>query len=187
MGLQQLSPSKTDGCPVKQKRRSISPDTREYQVGYRAMSTVVRYTAAMSDSQPSLLRLTVVSGPQSGLVVPWDDTDEEFVVGRDSKSHIEVPDLTASRRHCRLLRTEAGIELEDLSANGTVFGGKRIKGRVRIKPGDEFEIGESRLRLDVVPGPVVGRPVTVEVESDEELPALCDTVKLPVDEEAPAP
>ena len=122
------------------------------------------YTSAMADSEP-LLRLAVIAGPLSGMVTPWDDREPEFVLGRDGNSDLEIPDLTVSRRHCRLVRSGRGIELEDLrSGNGTYCNGVRLEGRCAIEVGAEFVLGATRVRLVSVPRNPVARPVPVRVE-----------------------
>ena len=170
---------KIDDLRMFEGRRSIRVDTFGYPDGYEEIRTV-RYTSAMVDSQP-LLRLTVISGPLAGTAVPWSDAEEEFILGRDSQSHLEIPDLTVSRRHCRLVRTPGGIALEDLgSGNGTFCENRRVEGQVRIPIGGEFVLGNSRIRLDAVRHSVIGRAVPVEIDTDNSA-AFSETAKLPLE------
>jgi pSer/pThr/pTyr-binding forkhead associated (FHA) protein len=61
-------------------------------------------------------------------------------VGRGEDSDVVLPDVGVSRRHARIVISEAGVEIEDLgSGNGTWSRGSRIH-RQRISDGDEIGI-----------------------------------------------
>jgi DNA-binding winged helix-turn-helix (wHTH) protein len=66
----------------------------------------------------------------------------EHVVGRDADVEIRLDASTVSRRHARLLVTEAGAVLEDFgSKNGTYRGRDRVTVPIRLVDGDEIRIG----------------------------------------------
>ncbi|WP_399123444.1 FHA domain-containing protein [Streptomyces sp. N2A] len=62
-------------------------------------------------------------------------------------------DPTIARRHARLHPTLEGIYLvEDLgSRNGTFINGAPVQGWAALKPGDELQVGNRRLRLTIRP------------------------------------
>lgn len=72
-------------------------------------------------------------------------------MGRRLDCHVCIPDQRVSRRHARI-RSEGhdGWQLEDLgSCNGTFINGRRVQGSMRLRHGDEIEIGTSRFRMDL--------------------------------------
>ena len=67
---------------------------------------------------------------------------EQFSIGRDSSCDLAIPDMTVSRRHATLERTEDGWLLTDLeSTNGTRVNGWRVHGKVSVTPGDLVSFG----------------------------------------------
>jgi pSer/pThr/pTyr-binding forkhead associated (FHA) protein len=61
-------------------------------------------------------------------------------IGRGEESDVILADVGVSRRHARIIISEAGVEVEDLgSGNGTWARGSRIQ-RQRIQDGDEIAI-----------------------------------------------
>ena len=67
--------------------------------------------------------------------------DGPTVIGRSPECEVAINDGQLSRRHCRLMPTEAGWVLSDLdSRNGTKFRGHRISRHV-LREGDVFQIG----------------------------------------------
>ena len=68
------------------------------------------------------------------------------VVGRDPECALRVPSGLVSRQHARIVVTDAGVTLEDLgSKNGTLMGGRRVRGTVELADGDEIRIGPALL------------------------------------------
>ncbi len=92
----------------------------------------------------------VALGPQEvGKEFPLDGG--ECLLGRRLDCHVCIPDQRVSRRHARI-RAEGheGWQLEDLgSCNGTFVNGRRVQGSMRLRHGDEIEIGASRFRMDL--------------------------------------
>lgn len=93
------------------------------------------------------------SGPAL-VVSKGPDAGERFVlageivtIGRDPASDIFLNDITVSRRHARIDRTQAGFNLSDVgSLNGTYVNGERIETHP-LTSGDEVQIGKFRLRF----------------------------------------
>lgn len=70
---------------------------------------------------------------------------DSTTAGRHPEADIFLDDVTVSRRHVKLLRAEAGFEVEDLgSLNGTYVNHDRVD-RYLLRNGDEVQIGKFRL------------------------------------------
>ena len=72
----------------------------------------------------------------------------ENSIGRSRSCDIVLRDQTASRAHAVLMRRESGWFLADTNSKaGTFVGGKRIKDRTPVLPGDVFAMGSTALML----------------------------------------
>jgi pSer/pThr/pTyr-binding forkhead associated (FHA) protein/class 3 adenylate cyclase len=92
---------------------------------------------------PVIPRLMVE--PKGKPPVFYEVTKDEMILGRSSKSEIQLPEVYVSRRHARLVKEGGVFYIEDLDSNvGTLFKGQRIK-RQELKHADEFTIGSVRL------------------------------------------
>jgi DNA-binding winged helix-turn-helix (wHTH) protein len=104
------------------------------KLGYAFAATVadeesVRFSVIVHDAE-----VTLVEG--------------ENVIGRDRKSRIWLPEPAVSRNHAQLIVAGNRVTLADSgSKNGTWYDGRRVAPAVALKPGDEFIIGETTLRL----------------------------------------
>ncbi len=66
--------------------------------------------------------------------------------GRHPDSEIFLDDVTVSRRHAEVRRTEDGYMVSDAgSLNGTYLNRERIEGVAPLADGDELQIGTFRL------------------------------------------
>jgi pSer/pThr/pTyr-binding forkhead associated (FHA) protein len=66
-------------------------------------------------------------------------------LGRHPESEISLDDITVSRRHAEILRSDNGYELRDSgSLNGTYVNQMRVD-QVALQHGDELQIGKFRL------------------------------------------
>src|ERR1700733_1859194 len=75
------------------------------------------------------------------------------VIGRREDCDLRIPVGDVSRKHCRLVRTDDGIRVEDLgSSNGTTVNGQRVKEAV-LNPGDTVGVGPVAfiVQIDGVP------------------------------------
>ena len=87
--------------------------------------------------------LIVRAGSQAGdrFVLDNDITR----LGRHPDSEISLDDITVSRRHAEVQRTEQGYAVADSgSLNGTYVNQERVE-RARLQHGDELQIGKFRL------------------------------------------
>ena len=89
--------------------------------------------------------LLVRSGPTAGARYLLDS--DVTTVGRHPEADIFFDDVTVSRRHCEVLRTEAGFEIVDQrSLNGTYVDGTRVDRGV-LRNGAEVRIGKFRVNF----------------------------------------
>jgi Domain of unknown function (DUF1707)/FHA domain len=73
---------------------------------------------------------------------------DQFSIGRDASCDLAIADMTVSRRHATLERTEDGWTLTDLeSTNGTRVNGWRVRGKVNVTPGDLVSFGNCEYSL----------------------------------------
>lgn len=99
---------------------------------------------------------TSAPGPRAFLALVAGDTrqlipippDVEISIGRSRSCHVVLPDRRASRLQATL-RWEGGqLWLTDRgSRNGTFVGGKRIHGRVAVRPGELIGVGAARMAV----------------------------------------
>ncbi|HKP17703.1 MAG TPA: FHA domain-containing protein [Gaiellaceae bacterium] len=93
-----------------------------------------------------------VEGPALVVRSGGGRTGEQFIidkqqttVGRTPDCDIFLDDVTVSRRHAVIARSDDGFTIEDLgSLNGTFLNRHRIE-RSRLENGDEVQIGKYRL------------------------------------------
>jgi hypothetical protein len=73
---------------------------------------------------------------------------DQFSIGRDASCDLAIADMTVSRRHATLERTEDGWLLTDLeSTNGTRVNGWRVRGKVKVTSGDLVSFGNAEYAL----------------------------------------
>jgi hypothetical protein len=71
-------------------------------------------------------------------------------VGRRLPNTVVLPDASVSARHCRLAYRQGQWWVEDLqSANGTYVNGSRIEAPVPLQDGDEIDLAQVRLRMEI--------------------------------------
>jgi hypothetical protein len=107
--------------------------------------TVVTVISKIGDRRPKAdACLVVIYGQAMGqkyVLKPG-----EIVIGRSSQSQIQIDHESVSRRHARLIHTEAGISLSDLgSTNGTYVNDEPIQ-EVALSNGDLVKVGRSILK-----------------------------------------
>lgn len=96
-----------------------------------------------------MLRLTVRS-PVGALSLESEKT--ELVIGRRDGVDLRIEDPASSRNHCILRLEGKRVQLIDLgSQNGVLFGGRRVTEAV-LGAGDSFQIGQTVITVDAVPG-----------------------------------
>jgi two-component system, cell cycle response regulator len=91
--------------------------------------------------------LVVMNGAQIG---ERRAVDHVIGLGRDPASDLSVRDATVSWSHAKIRVENGELWLDDLaSKHGTWVGGQRVSGSVRLKEGDDIEVGVTRLRVEL--------------------------------------
>ena len=95
------------------------------------------------DDLPNGASLVVRNGSQAGTALDLDAMVTHL--GRHPDSEINLDDITVSRRHAEIARTNRGYVVRDVgSLNGTFVNGERIDEMV-LQQGDELQVGKFRL------------------------------------------
>jgi hypothetical protein len=106
-----------------------------------AADDVVVRVADLPDDAASLV---VRNGPQAGTALSLASAVTRL--GRHPDSEISLDDITVSRRHAEIRRTDHGYEVSDAgSLNGTYVNQERIDDPVVLRQGDEVQVGKFRL------------------------------------------
>jgi DNA-binding winged helix-turn-helix (wHTH) protein len=74
----------------------------------------------------------------------------ETIIGRDPGAPVFLDDASVSRRHARIVVSDGGATLEDLSSkNGTKIGDREVEAPVPLSDGDRIRIGSVALTLRI--------------------------------------
>ena len=98
------------------------------------------------------LRLRIVKTPQEP---PWRevvlDPPGEYILGRDPRVHLFIPDKYISRRHLRILYKNGKWMIEDLGSRiGTLLDDTQIQGKgpVELPSKGELVVGLTVIELE---------------------------------------
>jgi hypothetical protein len=75
-----------------------------------------------------------------------------LVIGRDAGCDVVVPQADVSRRHAEIVPAQSGYVLTDLSTNGVLVNGNRVKYSVLLRRGDVIRLGSEELRFHAETG-----------------------------------
>lgn len=104
-----------------------------------------------------MARLVLRAGEGGGWVA-WDLPGGELFLGREDACPIVVLERSISRRHARLVETEAGwCVYDEGSGNGTFVNGHRVR-EALLRHGDEVRFGMVPCRFEDDPPPVAAAP-----------------------------
>jgi DNA-binding winged helix-turn-helix (wHTH) protein len=132
---------------VTEVRQVIGDDSREP----RFIRTLYGFGYAFQGEQ-----LEVAARGRSAFAVVSGDRIEalrpgEAVIGRGLDCALQVGSARVSRRHARILVSDAGARLEDLgSKHGTWLNGRPLDGPAALADGDQIGIGDAVLTFRVV-------------------------------------
>jgi hypothetical protein len=99
-------------------------------------------TPATAGHPDVTVELRIVGGPRDGMHVPLPPGGS-LVFGRGAECDVVVPDMFLSRRHFRVTRGGAQLELLDLgSSNGTLVNGHPVS-TVAVKDSDRIQLGRT--------------------------------------------
>jgi pSer/pThr/pTyr-binding forkhead associated (FHA) protein len=86
--------------------------------------------------------LRVVKGGPIDTEIPV--LNDALRIGRRPDCDVQLPHALVSGHHCRVLKRERGVFLEDLrSRNGTFLNGQRLKGETELSDGDAIQVADS--------------------------------------------
>ncbi len=95
-------------------------------------------------SQPSL---TVLDGPQTGVVLTLGEVGRTFMLGRAGRGDLRLDDVDLWREHAAIVRDDDGVTIRDLgAAPALAVNGERVAGARRLSDGDTITLGGSNLR-----------------------------------------
>lgn len=120
------------GAAVDHKTEAIEP----------TVSTPIVTVGA--DEAPSGIGMLIVrQGSKRGSRMALDT--DRVAIGRHPESDIFLDDITVSRRHAEVVRTESGHEVLDAgSLNGT-YVNRTLVERAQLADGDELQVGKFKL------------------------------------------
>lgn len=127
-------------------------------------------------------RLVAEEGILKGLVLPLDEGEEEWVIGRDpDECQLLIEDPAASRRHLLCRNTSQGFLVENLSKTNPVEINEETLAEPRLlKTGDTLRIGSGMFRF-FVDSPL--SPLALEEAKEEGEEERANQEKLPAEEE----
>lgn len=86
--------------------------------------------------------LVVIYGEDLGR--KYDLAPGKTIIGRSSKSDIQIDHDSVSRQHVRLVVDDARVEIEDLgSTNGTFLNDEALEGQVALRTNDLIKVGRT--------------------------------------------
>jgi diguanylate cyclase (GGDEF)-like protein len=104
----------------------------------------VSVAVSASTSSPSRASLTVLAGLNAGQI--FTVRQDETIIGRGRDAEVRVDDVGVSRKHARVVRTEAQRHvIEDLGSTNGIFVNGRMVDRVELTSGDRVQIGPTLL------------------------------------------
>lgn len=107
------------------------------------IETEAEEEAHLRELSPGQAALIVRRGPAAGTKFTLDG--DIVTVGRHPQSDIFLNDITVSRRHAELHRSDSRYSVQDLgSLNGTYVNRARVD-QSKLASGDELQIGKFRL------------------------------------------
>jgi pSer/pThr/pTyr-binding forkhead associated (FHA) protein len=109
-------------------------------------------------------KLFVVHGRPQGKTFLFPPGD--FLFGRGSECHIQPNSDWVSRQHCLLRVGTEEVTVRDLgSHNGTLVNGHRLIGELRLRHGDQLQVGPLVFELHLEEEPASKRPSSPDLSS----------------------
>ena len=155
--LHLLASRRPDAVAKKEIHQHLWPETFVSDVSLTTLIFELRTALGESARSPRFVR--TVHGYGYAFQVSGGDTDEdtpfcvvhegreiplkrgENLIGRSRDCAVRLDSTRVSRHHARITIDEDAALIEDCgSSNGTVVGGQKITGRVRLKDGDDIGI-----------------------------------------------
>lgn len=120
---------------------------RDFSISSSSSDTTIPAVISRPDIHTASARLTVIDGPDSGIVIPIHTN--RLVLGRKG-ADVNLDDRLVSRRHASLESGSGRYLLKDLgSTNGTFLNGISV-GMEFLRNGDEIQLGSTLIRFSIV-------------------------------------
>ncbi len=108
-----------------------------------AQGTAAIEQAGTGELHPAAGMLVVRQGSKRGSQIMLDQA--ETTLGRHPESDVFLDDITVSRRHATVTRTDGGFIVSDAgSLNGTYIN-RELVDKAPLRDGDELRVGKFRL------------------------------------------
>lgn len=101
---------------------------------------------------------------------------ESTIVGRREDCDLRIPLAEVSRKHCRLIRDDTAVRVEDMgSSNGTFHNEQRVQ-EATLAPGDTLRVGPVTfmVQIDGVPADEEMQPAIPQAAEETPAPAHAD-------------
>src|SRR5580765_728140 len=130
-----------------------------------------------------MIKLTLTEKGGEPRVLTFDK--DEITIGRVSGNDIVLAKGNISKRHTRLTKIAAGMEIADLkSTNGTFVNGRKIAGPTVVAASDRIYVGDFLIGID---GPGVNIGDTGALHSAASSSSTSAARRLPVPPPPPPP
>lgn len=135
----------------KETETQVCSNCKQDATGLDATSSILKETLTeephhfvnVTDLPIGKAALVVLRGPNAGEI--WTLDSDKIEVGRTDDNSLYLDDITVSRKHAIIEKTESGWLLTDLgSLNGCYVNKVLIEAPSQIKTGDEIQIGKFR-------------------------------------------
>jgi pSer/pThr/pTyr-binding forkhead associated (FHA) protein len=148
-----------------------SAPTPDLALATRDLALALVQNAMAAQGNDTVPKVTVVEGPDMGVVLPLSDEGRVYIVGRGETCDLPLADADASREHVQIVRRGASVLVRDLrSKNGSMIGEQPIStGRdAQWKPSAMVRVGGTVLALNE---PVTSALGDLETAADEKMVA----------------
>jgi pSer/pThr/pTyr-binding forkhead associated (FHA) protein len=145
--------------------------TPDLALATRDLALALVQNAMATQGNDTVPKVTIVEGPDMGIVLPLADEGRVYVVGRGEQCDLPLADVDASREHVQIVRRGATVLVRDLrSKNGSMMGEQPIPtGRdAPWKQSAMVRVGATVLALDE---PVADALGDLESAADEKMGA----------------
>jgi pSer/pThr/pTyr-binding forkhead associated (FHA) protein len=92
-------------------------------------------------------QLRVIAGRDCGRVFPLKE-NQPLLVGRDMGTHTRLKDPHVAMLHCQVIQDGEGALLTDRGSSGGTFVENLRVSEHRLKPGEVFRVGDTRIRFE---------------------------------------
>lgn len=152
----------------------------------RALALRLLREARADDVPPP--SLTVLNGVGAGTRVELPPAPSSVVIGRGEDADLQIDDADASRAHCEVARTFAGVVVRDLgSKNGVLVERRRVREERALSDRDELTVGATVVLYEDPAAASLEEVASAEDEPVDELPSPPEPEPEPEDTAEPEP